>query len=71
MSVTVIAILFVALEIVPKALEKRMEELEIRGRIETLTALLRSAIILRRVLETRLDSLSLERSCEKFMKFVE
>ena len=38
----------------PQRLVKKMEELEIRGRIETIrsTALLRSARILRRVLKT-------------------
>ena len=42
-----------ALGTVPKHSEKRLEDLEIRGRIETIqtTALLQSARILRRVLE--------------------
>ena len=50
MRVTVI----VALGIVHKGLERRLEVLEIRGRIETIqtTALLRSARILRKVLKT-------------------
>ena len=54
MKVTVIPIAADTLETVTKNLEKRLEELEIRGRIETIqtTALLRSARILRRVLET-------------------
>ena len=54
MKVTVIPIVFGALGIVPKGLGKRLGELEIRGRIETIltTALLQSTRILRRVLET-------------------
>ena len=54
MKVMVIPIVVGALGTVPKGLEKMLEELEIRGRIETIqiTALLRSARILRRVLET-------------------
>ena len=58
MKVTVIRILVGALGMVPKGLEGRLEELEIR-RIETIqtTALLKSAKILRRVLETREDLL--------------
>ena len=57
MKVTVIPIVFGALGTVPKGLE----ELEITVRIETIqtTALLRSARILRRVLKTRVDLLSL------------
>ena len=49
-----IPIVIGALGMVPKGLERSLEELEIRGRIETIqtTALLRSARILRRVLET-------------------
>ena len=52
--VKVIPIVVGALVTVPKSLEKRMEELKIRGRIETIqtTALAQSARILRRVLET-------------------
>ena len=44
-----------------KGLEKRLEELEIRGRIETIqmTALLSPVRILRRILETWEDLLSL------------
>ena len=43
-----------ALGTIPRGLEISLGELEIRGRIETIqtTALLRSARILRRVLET-------------------
>ena len=46
---------------IPKGLVKRLEVLEIRGRVETIqaTALLRAARILRRVLETWIDLLSL------------
>ena len=63
MRVKVIPIIVGALGTVPINLEKRLEDLEIRGRIETIqtTALLRSAGIFKRVLETRghLQSLSL------------
>ena len=54
MKVKVVPIVIGALETIPKALEKNLGELEIRGRIETIqtTALLGSARILRRVLET-------------------
>ena len=62
MKVNVIPIVVGALEIVPNSLEKRLENLEIRGRIETIqtTALLQSTRILRRVLETRGDLLPLK-----------
>ena len=36
MKVNVIAIVVNALEMVPKGLEKKLEELEIRGRIKTI-----------------------------------
>ena len=49
--VNVLPIVVDALRTVPKSLVKGREELEIRGRIET-TALLKSARILRRVMET-------------------
>ena len=54
MKVTVIPIVIVALGAVIKELIKRMGELVIRSRVETIQtiALLRSARILRRVLET-------------------
>ena len=54
MKVTVIPIIIGALGTVPKCLVRRLEELEIGGRIETIqtTTLLRSSRILRRVLET-------------------
>ena len=62
MTVTVIPIVISALEITPKGLKNGQEDLEIRGQIETTqtTALLRSARILRRVLETWRDLLSLK-----------
>ena len=54
MRVKVIPIVVGTLGTVSKSLEDRLEELEISGRIETIqtTALLRSAGILRRVLES-------------------
>ena len=54
MRVTVILIAVEALVMVPASFEKRLEELEIRGIIETIqtTAFLRLARIFRKVLET-------------------
>ena len=54
MRVKVVPIVIGALGTVPKGLEKSLSELEIKGRIETIqtTALLKSARIIRRVLET-------------------
>ena len=54
MRVTVIPTVIGTLGTVQKDLERGLDELEIEGRIETIktTALLRSARILRRVLET-------------------
>ena len=54
MKVTFISIVIRALGTVTEGLIKGLEELEIRGRVETIqtTALLRSARILRRVQET-------------------
>ena len=54
MKVTVIPIIIGALDTVTKGLVQGLEDLEIRGRVETIqtTALLRSVRILRRVLET-------------------
>ena len=54
MKVTVIPVVIGALGTTPKMLSKGLEELKIRGRTGTIqtTALLRSARILRRVLET-------------------
>ncbi len=58
----IILIVIGALGTVTKGLVQRLEELEIRGRVETIqtTALLRSIRILRRVLETWGDLLSLK-----------
>ena len=60
MRVMVVAIGIDALVTIPKGLVKRLEDLEIRWQLEIIktTALLRSARILRRVLETRGDLLS-------------
>ena len=54
MNVTVIPIVIDALKEIPKRLVKKQEESEIREQVETIytTALLRSARIPRRVLET-------------------
>ena len=54
MRLTVIPVVFGALRTIPKDLARKLKELEIGGRIGTIrtTALLRSARILRRVLET-------------------
>ena len=54
MKVTVIPIVIGALSSIAKGLVQGLEELEIRGQVETIqtTALLRSARILRKVLET-------------------
>ena len=62
MKVTVLPIEIGALDTVTKGLVKGLEDLEIRGRVETIQikALLRSARILRRVLETGWDILSLK-----------
>ena len=62
MKVTVIPIVIGVLSIVTKGLVKVLKDLEIRGQVETIqtTALLRSAKILRRILETWGDLLSLK-----------
>ena len=54
MQVTIIPIVIGAFETVTKELLKVLEDLEFGGRVETIqtTALLRTARILRRVLET-------------------
>ena len=54
MKVTIIPILIVAFGTVNKGLLKGLEDLEVGGRAETIqtTTLLRTARILRRVLET-------------------
>ena len=61
-KVTFILIVIVALGTVTKGLKKELEDLEIRGRKEIIQtiALLSSARILRRVLETWKDLLSLK-----------
>ena len=62
MQVTIIPIVIGAFGTVTKVLLKGLEELEIGGRVETIktTTLLRTARILRRVLETWEDLLSLK-----------
>ena len=62
MKVTIVPIVIGALGTITKGLLKGLEDLEIGGRIETIqkTALLRTARILRRVLETWGDLLSLK-----------
>ena len=54
MKMTVIPFVIGALGIIPEGLIKGLENLEIKGQVETpqTTALFRSARILRRVLET-------------------
>ena len=63
MKVIVILIIIGALDTVFKGLIKRLENSEIRGRVETIhtTALLRSTKLLRRIQETKGDLLSLKR----------
>ena len=62
MKVTIVPIVIGALGTVTKGLLKSLEDLEIGGRVETIqtTALLWTASILRRVLETWGDLLSLK-----------
>ena len=62
MKVTIVPIVIGALGTVTKGLLKGLEDLEVNGRVETIqtTALLRTARILRRVLETWGDLLSLK-----------
>ena len=66
MKVTVIPVVVGVLGTIPKGLVKGLEDLEIRGQVETIqtTALLRLARILRRVLETWGNLLSLRLQCE-------
>ena len=66
MKVTIVPIVISALGTITKGLLKRLEDLEIGGRVETIktTALLRTARILRRVLETWQDLLSLKLQCK-------
>ena len=61
MKVTIISIVIGAFGAVTKGLLKSLEDLEVGGRVETIqtTALLKTARILRRVLETWGDMLSL------------
>ena len=62
MKVTVIQIVIGVLGTVTKGLVQGLEDLEIRGQMETIqtTTLFRTARILRRVLKTRGDLLSLK-----------
>ena len=62
MKVTIVQIVIGALGTIIKGLLKGMEGLEVGGRVETIqtTALLRTARILRRILETWGDLLSLK-----------
>ena len=62
MKVTIVPIVIGALGTVTKVLLKGLEDLEIGGQVKTIqtTALLRTARILRRVLETWGDLLSLK-----------
>ncbi len=61
MKVTIVPIVIGALGTITKGLLKGQEDLEVGGRVESIqtTALLRTARILRRILETCGDSLSL------------
>ena len=68
MKVTIIPIVIGAFGTVTKGLLKGLEDLKVGGRVETIqtTALLKTARILRRVLETWEDLLSLNiQWCEK------
>ena len=62
MKMTIIPIVIGAIGIVTKGSLKGLEDLKVGGRVETIqtTALLKTARILRRVLETRGDLLSLK-----------
>ena len=62
MKVTIIPIVICAFGTVTKVFLEGLEDLEVSGRVETIqtTALLRTARILRRVLETWVDLLSLK-----------
>ena len=51
-KVTVIPVIIGALESIPRGLVKRLEDMKIRVHVETIQALLRSARILRKVLDT-------------------
>ena len=62
MKVTIIPIVVGDFDTVTKGLLKELEDLEVGGRVETIqsTALLRTARILRRVMESLGDLLSLK-----------
>ena len=62
MKVMIVPIVIGAFGTITKGLSKGLEDLEVGGRVETIqmTALLRTARILRRVLETRGDLQSLK-----------
>ena len=62
MKVTIVPIVIGALGTVTKGLLKSLEDMEVGGRVETIqtTEFLRTARILRRVLETRGDLQSLK-----------
>ena len=67
-QVTIIPIVIGAFGTVTKGCLKRLEDLEVGGRVETIqtTALLRMEWILRRILETWVDSLSLKLQWKTF-----
>ena len=66
MQETIIPIVIVAFETVTKRLPKALEDLKVGGRVEIIqkTALVRTARILRRVLDTWGDLLSLRLQCK-------
>ena len=66
MKVTIVPIVIGAFGTITKGLLKGLEDLEVGGRVETIqmTALLRTARIPRRVLETWGDLLSLKLQCK-------
>ena len=66
MKVTIVPIVIGALGTITKGLLKGLEDLKVGGQVETIqmTALLRTARILRRVLETWGDFLSLKLQCK-------
>ena len=66
MKVTIVPIVIGALGTITKGILKALEDMEIGGRVETIqtTALLRTARILKRVLETWGDLLSLKLQCK-------
>ena len=70
MEVTIIPIVIGAFGTVTKGLLKGLEDLEVGGRAETIqtTALLRTAWIVRRVLETWGDLLSLKLQWKNIIK---